>query len=151
MTDIINRPSSPNSGQETNSPPLKKKPRLRSPSPLPLEELDTHDKTVRTLTATQGGPNKKSRNAKKKQKHAYIEPYSTEDVVLHDVKALLGQDAFDQVMAEGSDWNSPFEHREEVQLVVSCLSSTGEFVMLLEIVQPSFFTLSMFLRILLFR
>ena len=120
----INTRASPASGRS----PLSKKPRLHSPSPLPIEEAEVHDNSVLALDGPEiRAPSaKKSRKAKKKQKHVEIEAYSSEDVVFQDVKQLLGQDVLERAVAEGVDWKSPFEHREEVMLIVTAMSSTGE-------------------------
>lgn len=115
------------SGSPTAASPLKKKPRLHSSSPPPLGEISyAEEKPALQLSTPQKAPEKLSRKARQKQKRIKIEQYSSEDVVFQDVKNLLGNHVFEKAISDGSDWNSPFEHREEVQLVVSSLTSTGK-------------------------
>lgn len=54
-----------------------------------------------------------------------VEPYSKEDIVRREVISLLGQEAVDKAVEEGTDWKAPFQQQEEVELVVSCLSAHG--------------------------
>ena len=68
---------------------------------------------------------KEARKAKKKGHHIPPEPYSTEDVLWRDVVTVLGQDVVDTAINEGTEWDSPFEFREEVELMVHSLSSNG--------------------------
>jgi tRNA (uracil-5-)-methyltransferase len=63
---------------------------------------------------------------KKKQKHVPPEPYSNEDVLWRDIIDLLGSDTADKATEGGTDWESPFEYREEVTLVVSKIASSGQ-------------------------
>ncbi|KAG9001089.1 tRNA(m5U54)methyltransferase [Tulasnella sp. JGI-2019a] len=56
---------------------------------------------------------------------------SSEDVILHDVMALIGPDAVETATAAKSDYASPLEKGQEVELVVSELSSNGESLSLL--------------------
>jgi tRNA (uracil-5-)-methyltransferase len=108
--------------------------RVRSPTsdPAPLEKkirLDHHtideaDISIEDLGVP--GPSKKaSKKSKKKQKHILPEPYSTGDVLWRDVVALLGSDVVENALQHGTEWTSPFDHREEVEVVVSTLSSNG--------------------------
>ncbi|THH27959.1 hypothetical protein EUX98_g6227 [Antrodiella citrinella] len=68
----------------------------------------------------------KKSNKKKKQKVPLIEPYSNEDVIFQDVKALLGEEAVLKAQEAGSELKAPFEFKQELELVVSALSSNGE-------------------------
>lgn len=80
-------------------------------------------------TTEQKQPNRKTQPKKtskrRKQKRLLPEPYSREDVVWRDVRELLGADVADGVIKEGNDWESPFQHGEELQVEVSAISSTG--------------------------
>lgn len=115
------------SGSPTAARPLRKKPRLHSSSPPPLGKTSyIEEKSALELYTSQKAPEKLSRKARQKQKRIKIEQYSSEDVVFQDVMNLLGNDVFEKAISDGSDWNSPFQHREEVQLVVSSLTSTGK-------------------------
>ncbi|EIW86148.1 hypothetical protein CONPUDRAFT_160976 [Coniophora puteana RWD-64-598 SS2] len=69
-------------------------------------------------------PKKGKKN--KKQKHRLPEPYSPEDVLFHDVRALLGTEAVDKALAEGTEWNAPFAFKEEVEVEVKALGHNGE-------------------------
>jgi tRNA (uracil-5-)-methyltransferase len=71
-------------------------------------------------------PSKKvSKSAKRKQKRVLPEPYSSEDVLWHDIVALLGDDTVGHALQHGTEWDSPFDFREEVEVEVSALSSNG--------------------------
>lgn len=50
-----------------------------------------------------------------------IEPYSHEDVLWHDVRALLGA----ETVHSAEQWEAPFHFREEIEVVVDRLSSHG--------------------------
>ena len=56
---------------------------------------------------------------KKRPRIAKIEPYSHDDVLWHDVRALLGRDT-------AGDRDPPFQFREEIEVVVDRLSSYGD-------------------------
>ncbi|KAG6333304.1 hypothetical protein ID866_5781 [Astraeus odoratus] len=66
------------------------------------------------------------RKAKKSAKRTLPEPCSSEDVLWHDVVSLLGSETVDQKIAQGTEWDSPFGFREELEVVVSKLSSNGD-------------------------
>ncbi|OAX31345.1 S-adenosyl-L-methionine-dependent methyltransferase [Rhizopogon vinicolor AM-OR11-026] len=114
--------------------------RIRSPTsdPAPLEKkirldhpaMDGSDGAIEdTNDSALGvpGPSKKaSKKSKKKQKHILPEPYSTGDVLWRDVVALLGSDVVEHALQNGTEWASPFDHREEVEVEVSTLSSNGD-------------------------
>ncbi|KAI0344007.1 S-adenosyl-L-methionine-dependent methyltransferase [Trametopsis cervina] len=113
------------------SPPHKK-PRLDSPKHIEATGgAETEDALLdrptdaMVLQAESSKKQGKKRGARK-PKNKLPEPYSNEDVVHRDVVALLGEDVVNSIMAEGKDWTSPFQMREEVQLTVSALSSNGE-------------------------
>ncbi|KAI6110154.1 hypothetical protein EDD16DRAFT_1435305, partial [Pisolithus croceorrhizus] len=62
---------------------------------------------------------------KKRRKHALPEPCSAEDVLWRDIISLLGSEIIGQRTAQGMEWESPFGFREELEVVVSALSSNG--------------------------
>ena len=70
------------------------------------------------------GEKKGSRKQRKRQK--LPEPCSVEDVLWQDVVSVLGKDVVQLALEDGSEWDSPFEYRTEVELVVSILSSHGK-------------------------
>lgn len=133
---------------ETRSPPtpehnavhINKKPRLDAPVHLDVSTSDVqlkHDSQVAesstsaqlvSVSGKQQGKGKGKNKRKQKDKVPAIEPYSTEDVVYHDVQALLGEDVVRQAQEDGSDKVAPFERQQVVELVVSALSSNGEHV-----------------------
>ncbi|KAI0078551.1 S-adenosyl-L-methionine-dependent methyltransferase [Panus rudis PR-1116 ss-1] len=45
---------------------------------------------------------------------------------MKDVEALLGPDVVQRVVEEGKEWDSPFSMRQEVELTVSEISSSGD-------------------------
>lgn len=120
--------------------PAKKKPRLASPEQneslvkpapedlvldAPLEAMHMTSGSGFGLTTHKKQGNKKSKR-KDKNKHKPPEPYSNEDIVHRDVVALLGQDVVDKITEEGNDWATPFSVRDEVELTVFAMSSSGE-------------------------
>ncbi|KAH9947412.1 S-adenosyl-L-methionine-dependent methyltransferase [Amylocystis lapponica] len=110
-----------------------KKPRLDSAIPLsdaevppsdlqPPNPVDSHEPSSTVPTP----PAKKNTRKRKAQKHVLPEPYSSEDVVSRDALALLGSAVVEDALSARTEWDAPFEHKEEIEFVVSCLSSTGE-------------------------
>lgn len=72
------------------------------------------------------GPSKKAlKKLKKKQKHVLPEPYSPGDVLWRDVVMLLGSDIVEHALQNHTEWDSPFDHHDEVEVEVSKLSSNG--------------------------
>ncbi|KAF8061735.1 S-adenosyl-L-methionine-dependent methyltransferase [Lyophyllum atratum] len=53
---------------------------------------------------------------------------STEDVLWRDVIAVLGQDVVDKALEEGTEFDSPFEFHQEVELEISSICSSGEAI-----------------------
>ncbi|KAI0056764.1 S-adenosyl-L-methionine-dependent methyltransferase [Artomyces pyxidatus] len=66
------------------------------------------------------------RQKKKKQKHVVPESGTSEDVIFQEVITLLGKEVVEQTIADGMEWTAPFELREEVELTISSMSSSGE-------------------------
>lgn len=112
--------SQPDSG---SPPPIGKKPRLETPSKV--VDAGSTKQTLVTTTSPQKVAKKEARKAKKKGLQVPPEPYSTDDVLWRDVISVLGQDVIDKAIEEGTEWDSPFEFREEVELEVRSLSSNG--------------------------
>ncbi|THH04444.1 hypothetical protein EW145_g5518 [Phellinidium pouzarii] len=63
---------------------------------------------------------------KHRRKLVNIEPYSRDDVFWHEVISLLGQEAVDKAVDDGTDLDAPFSFREELELDIQRLSSNGE-------------------------
>ncbi|TCD71385.1 tRNA(m5U54)methyltransferase [Steccherinum ochraceum] len=120
---------------------LHKKPRLQDdiktaasvagPSDVPMDEPIVDENIAESSSTPQQsngkGPKPRGKNKRrKKDKVPAIEPYSTEDVILHDVQALLGEDVVLKAQEAGEDLKAPFEKQQVVELVVSALSSNGE-------------------------
>lgn len=82
--------------------------------------------TRATSSIGQGQKKQHARKKKKRKKHAIPKPCSTEDVLWHDVVSLLGSETVDQKIAQGVEWESPFDFREELEVTVSALSSNGD-------------------------
>jgi len=90
--------------------------KARSVSPPPLPQPgDKRPRLESPHPAKQG----------KKKKQTPIEPCSPQDVIYREVVALLGQELVKNAEADGTEWESPFGFREEVQLTVSSISSSG--------------------------
>lgn len=96
-----------------------------SPRPPAEKKLRLDDEAVPIKPRAKGEPRK---SKKKKPKHTLPEPYSNEDVLWRDITELLGAAAVDKSIADKKEWDSPFEYREEVQLVVSSLTPSGTSV-----------------------
>ncbi|KAJ3773514.1 tRNA methyltransferase [Lentinula raphanica] len=91
--------------------------RPRAPSPLSKEEKQA--KRAKNIARA---------NAKrlKKQRGHVPEACTTEDVRWKDIVSLLGQDVVDKAVEDGTEFDSPFEFRSEVELVVQASTSNGE-------------------------
>ena len=112
---------------------IDKKPRLETGSDKPSIAIPTHNGTplapVQTAECSKPKPKeqqqkKQKKSRKRKSKHELPDPCSAEDVISRDVFALLGEEA-DKAVEEGRDWESPFEQKTELEVVVSELSSSG--------------------------
>ena len=66
-----------------------------------------------------------AKQKKRRQKHSIPEPFSSEDVVWRDIVSLLGKEFVDRAIEDGTEWDSPFDFREELEVKVACLSSSG--------------------------
>ncbi|KAJ3715043.1 S-adenosyl-L-methionine-dependent methyltransferase [Lentinula raphanica] len=91
--------------------------RPRAPSPLSKEEKQA--KRAKNIARA---------NAKrlKKQRGHVPEACTTEDVRWKDIVSLLGQDVVDKAVEDGNEFDSPFEFKSEVELVVKASTSNGE-------------------------
>ncbi|KAJ4474161.1 S-adenosyl-L-methionine-dependent methyltransferase [Lentinula lateritia] len=91
--------------------------RPRAPSPLSQAEKQAkRAKSVARATAKR----------LKKQRGHVPEVCSPEDVRWTDIVSLLGQDVVDKAAEDGSEFNSPFLFKSEVELEVKAISSNGE-------------------------
>lgn len=99
----------------TPSSPPSKKARLDGESELPA-------------VASPQAAKKQPRQPKKRKfkRPASPEPGTSEDVILRDVMALLGAEAVQAMKEAGTDYTSPLDRGQEIELVVSELSSNGE-------------------------
>lgn len=74
----------------------------------------------------------RERKKAKKKRATLPEPYSTPWVVAQEVEKLLGKDVVDQAVADGTEFDSPFDTKDEasrtLEVTVSHLSSTGMYV-----------------------
>lgn len=96
-----------------------KKPRLEEPSPPvpgPSSSAANPKKSHKKL----------ARKAKKKGQHVTPEAYSNEDILWHDVESVLGKEAVDAAVEAGTEWDAPFEFREEVEVEVHSMASNGQ-------------------------
>ena len=105
-TSISNiRPASP---PQASLQPLDKKPRVAPPDP-----------------ALHAGVKLTTPKRSKRRKHTPPEFGSSEDVISREVVGLLGNQVVARAEADGVEWESPFGFREEVELTVSSISSSG--------------------------
>jgi len=97
---------------------------LTSPSQAPVL---SSDKRPRSTSPTQAATRSTAPKRRKKptRKRTPPEPGTPEDVVSREVVGLLGSEVLAQAEADGLDWESPFGFREEVELTVSSISSSG--------------------------
>ena len=121
MADRIGQTRS-NPGSGTSSP-ISKKPRLETHVEAAI--TDRVKGQAIESPSTKKSARKEARKAKKKGLHIPPEPYSTEDVLWRDVESVLGHDIVNEAIGDGIEWDSPFSFREEVELTVHSLSSTG--------------------------
>ncbi|KAL4069155.1 S-adenosyl-L-methionine-dependent methyltransferase [Scleroderma citrinum] len=66
------------------------------------------------------------KQTRKKKRKPLPDPCSPEDVLWNDVVSLLGSESVDHKIAQGVEWDSPFGFREEMEVEVSKLSSSGD-------------------------
>ncbi|KAH9990497.1 S-adenosyl-L-methionine-dependent methyltransferase [Russula vinacea] len=92
-----------------------------SSSPDKRPRSITPEVALRAVTTRSTAPKRR-----KKRKHTPPEPGSSEDVISREVVRLLGSELVSRAEADGVDWESPFGFREEVELTVSSISSSGE-------------------------
>ncbi|KAH8101434.1 tRNA methyltransferase [Cristinia sonorae] len=124
---------------ESRSPPtpdkdhihINKKPRLEpatdsDPVDLVPEDAVQDNEVIESPSVPQQLAKSRKNKRKQKDKIPAIESYSTEDVIYHDVKALLGEDVVAKAQEGEADSKAPFERQQELELVVSALSSNGE-------------------------
>ncbi|KAG6902678.1 hypothetical protein C0995_013370 [Termitomyces sp. Mi166 len=80
--------------------------------------------------ANKGGHKQEGKRAKKRRgkKAGLPEPCSAEDVLWKDVIAILGQDVVDRALENGTEFDSPFEFHQEVEIEVSSICSNGEAI-----------------------
>ncbi|TRM62824.1 S-adenosyl-L-methionine-dependent methyltransferase [Schizophyllum amplum] len=109
--------------------------RPRSPSPPASANASLARPPAKKARTTSNGPNKKTFKANpkssKKQKRknkgdVAPEPCSPEDVLRLDIVDLLGAETVEGIIAEEAQMTAPFEFKEELEVTVSKLSSTGE-------------------------
>jgi hypothetical protein len=98
------------------------KPDSDGPSSEPLEKKPKLDLSSGTKKLSK---RETARQKRKNPKNVLPEPYSSEDVLWRDVVSLLGKDVVDETLEAGTEWDSPFEFKQEVEVEVSCLSSSG--------------------------
>jgi tRNA (uracil-5-)-methyltransferase len=106
-----------------HSAPAEKRLRLQTDDvDLPIPSTSIIDPDLRN---EQVQPKKHLKKGKKKLKHKLPDPYSSDDVLWHDVVSLLGEENVVRLTAEGTEWDAPFGFRDELEVVVSRLSSNG--------------------------
>ncbi|OCH94190.1 hypothetical protein OBBRIDRAFT_180517 [Obba rivulosa] len=133
------RPLSPSqNAQVEEASRSEKRPRLASSNASPSELADAavvptplaselEDQSELQPAVKAAAPQKPAKRYKNKIKHSLPEPYTAEYVVAREVSELLGQETVDKAVRSGTEWDSPFQFKEEVTLTVSRISSTGMF------------------------
>ncbi|KIJ58937.1 hypothetical protein HYDPIDRAFT_118997, partial [Hydnomerulius pinastri MD-312] len=109
----------PSDGEDAG--PVEKRPRMDADDPEVIARSPS------TSHGGQGGRAERKKPARKgkKQKHLLPEPCSSDDVLWHDVKSLLGEEKVDCRIMEGTEWDAPFDFKDELEVMVSKLSSNG--------------------------
>lgn len=96
---------------------------------MPMDALDSGGAPALVPGGTSAPPPKLKKQGKKRQKgRAPPEACSPEDVLRHDVEALLGAPAVRAAEEEGTEWDAPFGMREEVEVEVKAMASNGAFL-----------------------
>ena len=91
----------------------------------PVLSSDKRPRSTSPVVATQAATRSAAPKRTKKPKRTPPDPGSPQDVISREVVGLLGSDLVAAAEADGLDWESPFGFREEVELTVSSISSTG--------------------------
>ena len=107
----------PDSERSISSQPAEKKPRLEDAT----DAISLTSKPFKAKTTSL------KHKKKRKQNHGLPEPFSPEDVLWRDVEVLLGKDTVAKAIKDGTEWDSPFDFREEAVVEVSTLSSSGAY------------------------
>jgi tRNA (uracil-5-)-methyltransferase len=102
-----------------------KRPRLEEPNEVASLETEATLDIEHSIRPDNSAGLKTTRikHRKRKQKQPDPEPYSSDDVVYHDVTALLQKSG--KIVEEDKAWNAPLPIGTELELVASELSSTG--------------------------
>lgn len=99
--------------------------RPASPLQAPVLSSDKRPRSTSPEVATQAATRSTVPKRRKKPKRTPPEPGSPQDVISREVVGLLGSELVVRAEADGLDWESPFGFREEVELTVSSISSSG--------------------------
>ncbi len=94
--------------------------RARSKSPCEIVDAKS-DIAPRKYTSKQAA--KAARKHRKKIEN--VEPGTHDDVFWREVRILLGDDAVNAAVEDGTDLESPFRFHDEVELTVLQISSNG--------------------------
>jgi hypothetical protein len=101
--------------------------KIRPASPLQpaLQPLDKRPRVTPPEGPPHAGVKLTAPKRSKRRKHRPPEFGSPEDVISREVVELLGNDVVARAEADAIEWESPFGFREEVELTVSSISSSG--------------------------
>ncbi|KAF8679458.1 tRNA (Uracil-5-)-methyltransferase [Rhizoctonia solani] len=107
---------------------------IGSPPPTKRAKLDVTEEPTgvhhiaEAPVEKQRDEHKSKKPKRSRVKRQDIEPYSHEDVLWHDVKAVLGSEAVETATSQDKDWESPLPFGTELELTVSGLTSTGDSI-----------------------
>ncbi|KAF9078824.1 tRNA methyltransferase [Rhodocollybia butyracea] len=93
--------------------------RPRPPSLSPEQREEKQSKRAKSIA-------KATAKRLKKQRGHIPEACSPEDVRWKDITSLLGQDAIQKAIEDGTEFDSPFPFKSEVELEVKAISSHGD-------------------------
>ncbi|KAG8904695.1 tRNA(m5U54)methyltransferase [Tulasnella sp. 403] len=109
----------------TNQP--SKRPRLDDPSAVTDSPIPSTSMEGVQIASSSSKPSSNPKGKKKKiRRPPPPESGSSEDVILKDVMALIGNEAVELATTNRTDYTSPLVKGQEMELVVSELSSNGE-------------------------
>jgi tRNA (uracil-5-)-methyltransferase len=96
-----------------------------SPTQAPVLPSDKRPRSTSPEVTAQAATRSTAPKRRKKPKRTPPESGSPQDVISREVVGLLGSELVARAEADGLDWESPFGFREEVELTVSSISSSG--------------------------
>ncbi|GLB35552.1 putative methyltransferase [Lyophyllum shimeji] len=96
---------------------------------IPESELELPSGKKPRLVSKPGSKKECKRAKQRREKKTGLpEPCSSEDVLWRDIIAVLGKDVVSKALEDGTEFDSPFEFHQEVELEIAGLCSSGEAI-----------------------